>query len=297
MGAPTQVAKLLQLEERLKKAAREPDSDRAGSQLADVEGFGAERAQWLKVAAGAKAEVLAASLRGRELADTEIALELGGFVGYSASRLATSGVTSSRRRVISMEKNHGCALLANDVLNRAGLANDVEVWTGRASDLLPRVLEEYGEGSVGFAFFDHSGSAYLDDLLTLENHGLLGKNAVIVADNVLKPGAPLFLWHVVHGGKYDVVLVSVPEFVQTVIEDWVAVCVWRGESEKHPRKPLDRTSAVELSRLAWLSDAMRRRSERGEVDVAAWATFSQKMRLRYQQIGFEATPWQGLAKV
>merc|ERR1712187_10518 len=100
----------------------------------------------------------------------------------------------------------------------------------------------------------------------------------------------------VHGGKYDVMLVSVPEFVQTIIEDWIAVCVWRGESSSLMEKPLDVSSSEELSKLAWLSDAMRRRSERGGVDVTSWAKFSQEMRHRYKRLGFEARPWQGVVR-
>eukprot|EP00420_Gonyaulax_spinifera_P014986 CAMPEP_0197913756 /NCGR_PEP_ID=MMETSP1439-20131203/77174_1 /TAXON_ID=66791 /ORGANISM="Gonyaulax spinifera, Strain CCMP409" /LENGTH=137 /DNA_ID=CAMNT_0043535627 /DNA_START=59 /DNA_END=468 /DNA_ORIENTATION=- len=125
-----------------------------------------------------------------------------------------------------MEKDTGCARFASSLLARAGAAPTAEVWQGRASDLLPRVLEECGAGSVGMAFFDHSGSVYHEDLEALEDLGLLAPGAVIVADNVLKPGAPLFLWKVL-GGAYDVTLVSLREFVQTSIEDWVAVCVRR----------------------------------------------------------------------
>lgn len=287
----------------------EPGAERthkAEAQLAAIESFGAERARWLKVAAGVKAKVLEATLRGRPLGTAEIVLELGGFVGYSATRLATAPALACAapeaplperdraRRVVSVEKNAGCALLARTALDSACLACDAEVWTGRAADLLPRVLEEYGEGSVGLAFFDHSGSAYLDDLLFLER-GMLGRGAVVVADNVLKPGAPYFLWHVVFGGSYDVTIVSLPEFAQTAIEDWIAVCVWRGPhggSKEDCTELPNRDICEELGRLAWWSDSMRRRSERGGVDVAAWAAFAREMRERYRRIGLEAVPWQ-----
>jgi len=46
-------------------------------------------------------------------------------------------------------------------------------------------------------FFDQRGSRFLKDLqLLFQKPGLLAEEAVLVADNVLKPGAPSF-WLVV----------------------------------------------------------------------------------------------------
>ena len=50
---------------------------------------------------------------------------------------------------------------------------------------------------------DQKGSRYVDDLQALENQGVLVPGAIVVADNVLKPGAPLFLWWVVKSGVYN----------------------------------------------------------------------------------------------
>lgn len=296
-GAPKQAAKLADLQAHLAAAAAQGDTH---SQLASIEAFASGRARWLKLAAGDKAFVLAEALWSRcrsaeAAAPCEVALELGGFVGFSALRLARALAQAAEgrevplARVISMEKDTGCALLAASMLSSAQCASAAEMWAGRAADLLPRVLEECGARSVGFAFFDHSGSVYHEDLAALEELDLLAPGAVIVADNVLKPGAPLFLWHVL-SAEYDVSLISVREFVQTSIEDWVAVCVWRG-NQPSGAGPQRAPAPLGLARLAWQADIMRRRSERSGVSVHEWASFAQQMHRALRQYGIEATPW------
>jgi len=121
----------------------------------------------------------------------------------------------------------------------------------------------------------------------MEQLGLLASGAVIVADNVLKPGAPLFLWHVTTG-SYDVDLISVREFVQTGIEDWVAVCTWQGAGEEQPATPPPPPAGI--AHLAWRADAMRRRSERAGVSVETWANFAQEMRAALASHGLHARP-------
>lgn len=47
------------------------------------------------------------------------------------------------------------------------------------------------------------GSRYHEDLSVIEQLGLLLPGAVVVADNVLKPGSPLFLWRLCKGNAYE----------------------------------------------------------------------------------------------
>ena len=60
---------------------------------------------------------------------------------------------------------------------------------------------------------DHKGSRFGEDLLVLENLGLLLPGAIVVADNVLSPGAPRFLWQLVKTSAYDVKIVQLKEFI------------------------------------------------------------------------------------
>ena len=53
-------------------------------------------------------------------------------------------------------------------------------------------LRQRGVSAVDYALIDHMSSLYLKDLLILQNSGLLKRGSVVVADNVLLPGAPEF---------------------------------------------------------------------------------------------------------
>ena len=64
------------------------------------------------------------------------------------------------------------------------------------------------------------GSRFHDDLAILESLDLLRLGAVVVADNVLKPGAPFFLWRLSKSGAYDTQIVTLQEFAMTS-EDWM----------------------------------------------------------------------------
>eukprot|EP00747_Dinoflagellata_sp_TGD_P061215 gnl/TRDRNA2_/TRDRNA2_152409_c0_seq2.p1 gnl/TRDRNA2_/TRDRNA2_152409_c0~~gnl/TRDRNA2_/TRDRNA2_152409_c0_seq2.p1 ORF type:complete len:350 (-),score=57.01 gnl/TRDRNA2_/TRDRNA2_152409_c0_seq2:50-1099(-) len=290
-GLPGQAAKLNELEAIINAT---PPGD-VHAMIAAIARHGASRARWLKLAAGGKALVLGAALRQRPLEGGTLAIELGSFVGYSALHIATVVEDMQQRpsghshapSIVCIEKDSGCAQLARSTLARAGVASVVNVWNGRSTDLLPRLLEEFGAGSVGFAFFDHSGSIYHEDLAALEQLQLLAPGAVVVADNVLKPGAPLFLWHL-FCGAYSTRIFSVREFVQTSIEDWMVVCTWNG-----PAIVAERSPPAAFLQLSWEADAMRRRSERSGVSVQEWAEFAQRMRVALRVLGFEAEPWAG----
>lgn len=268
-GSRLQADKLKDLE-----AAIQSSRDTSAAALLDIiRRFGAGRGKWLKVAAGQKADVLTAALQARGLRPHEVALELGGFVGFSTLRMAQAlqdYPAGSVPRVVSVEKDSGCARLARSMLDRTGQSMLAEVWNGRSSDLLYRILEEFGAASVGFAFFDHSGSIYHEDLAALEQLGLLASDAVIVADNVLKPGAPLFLWQL-SGKAFDTKLVSLGEFAQPDIEDWMAVA-----RRRKPRVPS--APPAELQLLSWKADLWRRRSERGTASIGDWRRFSEEMK-------------------
>merc|ERR1712196_688512 len=52
-------------------------------------------------------------------------------------------------------------------------------------------------------------------------------SCVVVADNVLKPGTPLYLWYVCHLENYRTDIVSLREFGRELghaqVEDWMAI--------------------------------------------------------------------------
>ena len=71
---------------------------------------------------------------------------------------------------------------------------------------------------------DQKGSRFAEDLQALEEQGLLLPGAIVVADNVLKPGAPLFLWRLVKTSVYCTHIVQLNEFA-TTLKDWMSVSV------------------------------------------------------------------------
>ena len=75
----------------------------------------------------------------------------------------------------------------------AGLGHEVEVRIGHSKHLLSR-LSHGSPRKFAFVFMDQKGSRFHEDLKLLADHGLLCDGAVVVADNVLKPGAPIFLY-------------------------------------------------------------------------------------------------------
>ena len=48
------------------------------------------------------------------------------------------------------------------------------------------------------------GTRFHSDLALMEELNLLSDRAVILADNVLKPGAPLYIWHLAKGSCLDI---------------------------------------------------------------------------------------------
>jgi predicted O-methyltransferase YrrM len=123
---------------------------------------------------GALLELLARIQQARTI------LEIGTLGGYSTIRLARA--LPAGGRLVTLEADPAYADVARANLARAGLADVVEVVTGRALDTLPRLA-----GPFDLIFIDadkRSNAAYLDHALALSRPGTL-----IVADNVVRDGA------------------------------------------------------------------------------------------------------------
>jgi predicted O-methyltransferase YrrM len=58
------------------------------------------------------------------------------------------------------------------------------------SQTLERVAQEVGGAQVGMVFLDHCKPCLLPDLRRMEVLGLVAPGTVVVADNVIYPGAP-----------------------------------------------------------------------------------------------------------
>ncbi|XP_071333613.1 catechol O-methyltransferase A [Trachinotus anak] len=118
-------------------------------------------------------------------------LELGTYCGYSAVRITR--LLPQATRLITVEMNPECACVARQVIQHAGLQDKVCVLEGKSADLIPRMAKMFGIQTFDFVFLDHWKDCYLPDIRLLEDYSLLAQGSVVLADNVVCPGAPDYL--------------------------------------------------------------------------------------------------------
>ncbi|TLW91273.1 O-methyltransferase [Saccharomonospora piscinae] len=122
------------------------------------------------------------------LAGARRILEIGTLGGYSTIWLARALLPGGRLTTLEAEPAH--AEIARDNLDRAGLAEVVDVRVGRALDVLPALRDEQrdaGAAPFDFAFIDAdkvNNPHYVRWALELGRPG-----TVIVVDNVVRGGA------------------------------------------------------------------------------------------------------------
>ncbi|CAK9026492.1 unnamed protein product [Durusdinium trenchii] len=213
--------------------------------LAAIETYASGR-KWLKVAGGRKASLLQGSL----LPGDRI-VEFGTYMGYSALLMAQQLRTlGGGGRIQSCDVNALTWPFANELVHWANVQGEVQLRVGSAWDWLAS-----GQlGQMDVLLLDHRGTVYQEDLRSAEP--ALHRGARVLADNVLLPGAPLFLAQVADG--YHVTIHEVSEFMQPELEDWVLACTPSPAAAPH--------SSVEYSDLRELRQWCR------EVDAICWAS-------------------------
>lgn len=148
---------------------------------------------------------LFAAAAGPDSADGhKVFLEFGAYVGYSAIALgaALRDLNPGQKvSYFSFESNPLMAAITSSFVELAGLKDVVHVHVGPASESLVRLVAEgkLEKGSIDFMMLDHWEDVYISDLQLCEEHGLLRKGSVVLADNVLFPGAPEYLAYVKKG--------------------------------------------------------------------------------------------------
>lgn len=123
-------------------------------------------------------QILARAIRAKTI------LEIGTLAGYSTIWLARALPTGGRLITLELDPNH--ANVARKNIQRAGLADVVELRLGRARDTLSQIAAE-GSGPFDLIFIDADKTSYTDYLewaLKLSHPGTL-----IIADNVVRKGA------------------------------------------------------------------------------------------------------------
>jgi predicted O-methyltransferase YrrM len=137
------------------------------------------------------------------------ALELGTFLGYSAVRTARN--LQPGGRLLCVEANPQNSAVARQVVEYAGYGQQVQVVDGLSGQVIPRLpallagmqsslpqdpvqqqqrQRQLQLSGFDFVFLDHAKGCYLPDLEALEQLGLVRQGTVVMADNVVYPGAP-----------------------------------------------------------------------------------------------------------
>jgi len=183
---------------------------------------------WLKVAADLKGTLIDCVLEHAKDARHRVRLELGAFVGYSGIRLsgAVQGcqVELHAWRVTSLEVEPLHVCVARHMLNIAERSGLAEIRTGQVRDLIPKFIDEIGTLGLGLVFMDHRGTRFHEELYLLERQLMPYPQMEMICDNVLHPGAPVFLWEETLPDPSRCATVwSLPEFGgEGSIEDWMA---------------------------------------------------------------------------
>jgi len=198
---------------------------------------------WLKVAGGEKACVLDNVISSFK---PKLILEFGTYVGYTSTRMALQ-VAAWGGRVVTMEMDPVNATIARNHIELAGLSHVVTVQLGHSDDAVNVVLDTYGERSVDMVFMDQRGTAFHEDLQRIENLRLLSNPAVVVADNVLKPGAPHHVWRISSMPHYRTDIVDLREFGSAPVEDWITVS-WVDHGPTHGQPAEHRRELTDLAR-------------------------------------------------
>lgn len=93
----------------------------------------------------------------------------------------------------SLELDPLIASIAMNLVNLAGLSDIVEIIVGSSAHTLRRLHDQgiLEQGSVDMIFLDHAEELYKPDLELCEKLGFVDKKGChIIADNVVRPGAP-----------------------------------------------------------------------------------------------------------
>ncbi|KAF2758429.1 S-adenosyl-L-methionine-dependent methyltransferase [Pseudovirgaria hyperparasitica] len=126
----------------------------------------------------------------------KILIEAGGYVAYSAIFFADRIRTyhGAKAHVWSLEYEPKFAVIMEKIIEMAGLSAYVTVVVGSADESM-RKLKKSGEiGSVDLLFLDHVEGLYEQDFkVAVDELGLLESGGMVLADNVLVPGAPEYV--------------------------------------------------------------------------------------------------------
>ncbi|NXD07306.1 COMT methyltransferase, partial [Nothocercus nigrocapillus] len=129
-----------------------------------------------------------------EEVNPSIILELGTYCGYSAVRIAR--LLKAGARLLTVEFNPEFAAIAKQMIEFAGVQDKVNILEGPSEEIIPQLKKKHEVDTLDFVFLDHWKDRYSPDTILLQECNLLRKGTVLLADNVICPGAPEFLKYI-----------------------------------------------------------------------------------------------------
>ena len=82
------------------------------------------------------------------------------------------------------------------LVDLAGLRDMVRVMVGKADASIRRLASSKTIDHIGLLFLDHVKALYIADLKLCEQLGFIRPKSVLAADNMIKPGNPLYVEYV-----------------------------------------------------------------------------------------------------
>jgi catechol O-methyltransferase len=147
-------------------------------------------------------------------------LEIGTYCGYSAIRIAR--LLADGAHLYTLEINIENIKVAQQIITQAGLTNKI---TFVNSNLEKYIETMKAPEPFDLIFIDHWKDQYLSDFRILEIYGLIKPGTVIVADNILYPGAPDYKAYLMSNGDYENVCYETLLEYTSNIKDQVLVSV------------------------------------------------------------------------
>ena len=117
-------------------------------------------------------------------------------MGYSTILFANAMRKAGGKCYYSLEYSPEFAAVIMALVDLAGLSETVKVVVGKADVSLRRLHASKVLDRIDLLFLDHVKPLYIADLKLCEELGLVRPGSVLAADNVIKPGNPMYLAYV-----------------------------------------------------------------------------------------------------
>ncbi|KAJ3317713.1 hypothetical protein HDU76_001078 [Blyttiomyces sp. JEL0837] len=166
------------------------------SVLKAMDDFGYNQ-QWHMSVGDIKGEICKKVIRE---ANPKLMVEIGAFVGYSSVCFAS--LLSPGCKYVSFEVDPTYIEIAQKIIDHAGLSDRHHFIHGPFSETYQQLQQFITEDTkhVDVFFIDHWKTMYLSDFKIIEKSGFCRSGTIVIADNIIYPGAPDYLQYVLGGG-------------------------------------------------------------------------------------------------